>query len=462
MRRAADEPHREPVGGRRWGAQTELAIANFPISGEPMPPEVVRALAEIKYAAARVNAAHGLLDDEVAAAIATAAGEIADGEWADQFPVDVFQTGSGTSTNMNVNEVIAHRAGELLGRTVHPNDHVNRSQSSNDTFPSAVRLAAAALVVDAVVPALARLAAGLRSLAARHTATVKMARTHLMDAVPTTFGHEVDAWARAVELGLVRVESALDGVLELPVGGTAVGTGLNAPVGFGADVAAVLRERTGLAVVEAVDHHEAQSSHDAVLHLGAAVRTVALSIHKIAGDLRLLSSGPTGGLAEIRLPALQAGSSIMPGKVNPVVPEAVQQVAAQIVGNDATMSFAATLSTLQLSTAGPVVARATVSSLRLLAAAANVLSERCIGALEVDAARMATYARRSPAVVTVLAPVMGYDAAAALVHEAADTGRDIGELARERGVADDVAARVDDLLAMAGVSPDGAPGTRPA
>jgi fumarate hydratase class II len=462
VRRAADEPHREPVGGRRWGAQTELAIANFPISGEPMPPEVVRALAEIKYAAARVNAAHGLLDDEVAAAIATAAGEIADGEWADQFPVDVFQTGSGTSTNMNVNEVIAHRAGELLGRTVHPNDHVNRSQSSNDTFPSAVRLAAAALVVDAVVPALARLAAGLRSLAARHTATVKMARTHLMDAVPTTFGHEVDAWARAVELGLVRVESALDGVLELPVGGTAVGTGLNAPVGFGADVAAVLRERTGLAVVEAVDHHEAQSSHDAVLHLGAAVRTVALSIHKIAGDLRLLSSGPTGGLAEIRLPALQAGSSIMPGKVNPVVPEAVQQVAAQIVGNDATMSFAATLSTLQLSTAGPVVARAIVSSLRLLAAAAEVLHDRCVVGIEVDADRMAGFARRSPAVVTALAPAVGYDAAAALVHDAAAAGRDVADLARERGLPDDVVALVDDLASMAGVSRVDPPGTSPA
>ena len=462
MNRAADEVHREPVGGRRWGAQTELAIANFPISGEPMPPEVVRALAEIKYAAARVNAAHGLLDDEVAAAIATAAGEIADGEWADQFPVDVFQTGSGTSTNMNVNEVIAHRAGELLGRTVHPNDHVNRSQSSNDTFPSAVRLAAAALVVDAVVPALARLAAGLRSLAARHTATVKMARTHLMDAVPTTFGHEVDAWARAVELGLVRVESALDGVLELPVGGTAVGTGLNAPVGFGADVAAVLRERTGLAVVEAVDHHEAQSSHDAVLHLGAAVRTVALSIHKIAGDLRLLSSGPTGGLAEIRLPALQAGSSIMPGKVNPVVPEAVQQVAAQIVGNDATMSFAATLSTLQLSTAGPVVARAIVSSLRLLAAAAEVLHDRCVVGIEVDADRMAGFARRSPAVVTALAPAVGYDAAAALVHDAAAAGRDVADLARERGLPDDVVALVDDLASMAGVSRVDPPGTSPA
>ncbi|MFN8021286.1 MAG: class II fumarate hydratase [Acidimicrobiales bacterium] len=449
----------EPAGGRRWGRQTDLAIANFPISGEPVPADVVRALGEIKYAAAVVNERHGSIDAELADAVMRAADEVADGEWADQFPVDVFQTGSGTSTNMNVNEVIAHRAGELLGRAVHPNDHVNRSQSSNDVFPSAIRLAAAALIVDEVVPALALLATELRALAARHRTTVKMGRTHLMDAVPMTFGQEVDGWARAIELGVVRVEAALDRVLELPIGGTAVGTGLNAPRGFGADVAAVLRDRTGLAVVEATDHVEAQSSHDALVELSGEVRTVALSLHKVAGDLRLLSSGPTGGLAELRLAELQAGSSIMPGKVNPVIPEAVQQVTAQIVGNDATITFAATLSTLQLSTAGPIVARATVSSLRLLAAAATVLRERCLGGLEVDTERMATYARRSPAVVTALAPVMGYDAAAALVHEASDSGRSIGELARERGVADDVAARVDDLLGMAGVSADDAPGT---
>ena len=316
---------------------------------------------------------------------------------ADQFPVDVFQTGSGTSTNMNMNEVIANRAAEILGDAVHPNDHVNASQSSNDTFPSAARVAAVLQLRATLLPALESLRASLLDLSSRHQETVKMARTHLMDAVPMTFGQEVSGWARAIELSSERVDAMLSRLAELPIGGTAVGTGLNAPRGFGSMVAQRLTARTGCTFTEATNHFEAQSSQDAMVEAGATLKVVALSLHKIAGDLRLLGSGPNGGLGEITLPALQAGSSIMPGKVNPVIPEMVQQVAAQVVGNDATMTFAATMSTLQLSTAMPITARSLLSSIHLLANAASLLDTamhpRHRGRRRTDAAQRRTVPR---------------------------------------------------------------------
>ena len=426
----------------RWGEQTQRAIDNFPVSGEPVPRPVIEALAMIKAECAAVNADLGVVPPEIGEAVRRAAEEIVDGEMADQFPVDVFQTGSGTSTNMNLNEVIANRATELTGETVHPNDHVNASQSSNDTFPSAIRVAAVIEITTALLPALVSLAGSLTELSGRHADTVKMARTHLMDAVPMTFGQEVGGWAHSIELACDRVTGVLPRLSELPLGGTAVGTGLNAPPGFGSKVARRLSVRTGRAFTEALDHFEAQSSQDVLVEAGATMKIVALSLNKIAGDLRLLGSGPNGGLAEIMLPALQAGSSIMPGKVNPVIPEMVQQVAAQVVGNDATMTFAATMSTLQINTAMPVMARSLLSSIHLLTRAATLLDTRCIRGIDVDEVKMRTNAERSPAIVTALAPRIGYDAAARLVHEAEDRGVPLAELLDQH-------ADVGSLLSMA-------------
>jgi len=413
---------------RRWGEQTQKAVDNFPVSGDRIPAEMIQALAMIKAEAAAVNKDSGQLPAEILDAVRQAAEEIVAGQMADQFPVDVFQTGSGTSTNMNLNEVIAHRASEIAGRPVHPNDHVNAGQSSNDTFPSAARVAAVMQMTLELVPALESLHRALSELATQHMDTVKMARTHLMDAVPMTFGQEVSGWARSVELAAARVAAVLPRLAELPLGGTAVGTGLNAPKGFGAKVARRLTTRTGCAFTEAANHFEAQSGQDAMVEAGAILKVVALSLHKIAGDLRLLGSGPNGGLGELQLPALQAGSSIMPGKVNPVIPEMVQQVAAQVVGNDATMTFAATLSTLQLSTAMPITARSLLSSIHLLTRAASLLDARCIRGIEVDEQQMRRNAERSPAIVTALAPRIGYDAAARLVHQAEEQGTSLSDL----------------------------------
>ena len=430
----------------RWGEQTQKAIDNFPVSGERIPQPMIEALAMIKSESARVNSELGTISESMGSAIRQAADEIVGGEMADQFPVDVFQTGSGTSTNMNMNEVIANRAAELLDGTVHPNDHVNASQSSNDTFPSAARLAAVLQLTTTLLPALTSLRASLLDLAHRHQDTVKMARTHLMDAVPMTFGQEVSGWARAVELASERIEAMLPRLSELPIGGTAVGTGLNARRRFGSMVAQRLSSRTGHTFTEAANHFEAQSSQDAMIEAGATLKVVALSLHKIAGDLRLLGSGPNGGLGEIVLPALQAGSSIMPGKVNPVIPEMVQQVAAQVVGNDATMTFAATMSTLQLSTAMPIIARSLLSSIQLLANAATLLDAKCICGLEVDHERMRHNAERSPAIVTFLAPRIGYDAASELVHQAQRQGVSLAELIEQQDVG--TAPIGDVLLAM--------------
>ena len=435
-------------GAHRWGEQTQRAIDNFPVSGERIPQPMIQALAMIKSECAAVNGELGKVPIPFADAIGRAADEVVSGEMADQFPVDVFQTGSGTSTNMNLNEVIAQRASELLGEAVHPNDHVNASQSSNDTFPSAARIAAALQLTTVLLPALDSLRVSLLDLSIRHADTVKMARTHLMDAVPMTFGQEVGGWARSIELSSERIKSTLPRLAELPLGGTAVGTGLNAPPGFASAVAARLTSRTGFSFVEAQDHFEAQSSQDVIVEVGATMKVVALALHKIAGDLRLLGSGPNGGLGEITLPALQAGSSIMPGKVNPVIPEMVQQVVAQVVGNDATITFAATMSTLQINTAMPVAARCLLSSIHLLANATTLLDTRCVRGLEVDEERMRRNAERSPAIVTALAPRIGYDAAAALVHQAEQRGVSLAELGDEREGADGSEA-MGTLLSMA-------------
>ena len=433
----------------RWGEQTQLAIDNFPVSGETIPRSMIEALAMIKAECALVNGDLGVLPTSIGSAIRQAADEVVSGAMADQFPVDVFQTGSGTSTNMNMNEVLAQRAAELLGQPVHPNDHVNASQSSNDTFPSAARVAAVLQLSNALLPALRSLHSSLADLTRRYADTVKVARTHLMDAVPMTFGQEVGGWARSIELSADRIAGMLQRLAELPLGGTAVGTGLNAPAHFGSLVAARLSARTGCAFTEAINHFEAQSSQDVVVEAGAVLKVIALSLHKIAGDLRLLSSGPNAGLAEIILPALQAGSSIMPGKVNPVIPEMVQQVAAQVIGNDATITFAATMSTLQLNTAMPVAARSLLSSIHLLVNATTLLDTRCIRGIEVDVERMRSNAERSPAIVTALAPRIGYDAAARLVRQAHDQGVSLAELLERNKTGTDDPSVIGTLLAMA-------------
>jgi fumarate hydratase class II len=432
----------------RWGAETQKAIDNFPVSGERIPPAMIQALSMIKAEAATVNTDLGVLASAISAAIRQAADEIVGGQMADQFPVDVFQTGSGTSTNMNLNEVIASRASEILGEPVHPNDHVNASQSSNDTFPSAARIAAVVQLTTTLLPALGSLRQSLLELAQRHVDTVKMARTHLMDAVPMTFAQEVGGWARGIELSGQRIAAMVPRLAELPLGGTAVGTGLNAPEHFGALVAERLTARTGVTFTEATNHFEAQSSQDALVEAGAILKVVALTLYKIAGDIRLLGSGPNGGLGEITLPTLQAGSSIMPGKVNPVIPEMVQQVAAQVVGNDATITFAATMSTLQINTAMPVAARSVLSSIHLLASATTLLDTRCVRGIEVDAERMRRNAERSPAIVTALAPRIGYDAAAKLVHQAQDQGVSLADLIEQQDIGG-ITSIADALLAMA-------------
>jgi fumarate hydratase class II len=435
--------------GAWWGPQTQRAIANFPISGDPLPPELLEALIHVKRAAAAVNARRRIISKDVAAAIEAVGAELVAEARFEQFPLDVFQTGSGTSTNMNANEVIAHLATEQLGRAVHANDDVNASQSSNDVFPTAIRVAAVGLVVHRLIPALEHLHSVLQRVARRHRRTVKAGRTHLMDAAPVTFGQEVAGWARAVELGIDRSRDVVPRLAELPLGGTAVGTGLNAPRGFAAAVIERLSTELDLPLSEAADHFEAQSAQDALVEASGAAKVVALSLHKIAGDLRLLGSGPAAGLAEVALPALQPGSSIMPGKVNPVIPEAVQQVAAQVVGNDAAITFAATLSTLELNTAMPVMARNLLESLRLLANAAPLLADRCVAGLDPDEETMRRYAESSSAVVTALNPVLGYEEAARVAKRAMAERRSVRDVIREEGLVDDAEVEAAlDLLRM--------------
>ncbi len=440
----------------RWGAQTQRAVDNFPVSGLRLHPELIAALGAVKWAAALENGRLGVVSPACADAMAAAADEVAAGGWRDQFPVDVFQTGSGTSSNMNANEVVASLAAQRLGEAVHPNDHVNASQSSNDVFPTAIHLAVATALAHRLVPALRHLAGALRDGQGRFGDVVKAGRTHLMDATPVTLGQEFGGWARAAELGVERIEAVLPRVGELPLGGTAVGTGLNAPPGFAAGVIARLADRSGLALREAADHFEAQGGRDALVEASGVVRTVAVSLFKLANDLRLLASGPRAGLAEIRLPDLQPGSSMMPGKVNPVVPEAVCQVVAQVVGNDAAVAFAGAAGTLELNVMMPVLARNLLEAIELLSSVTRLLADRCVAGIEADVDRCRSYAEATVSVATALAPALGYDRAAELVKEALASGRPIRELVLERAWL--TPAEVDRALDLLALTRGGVPG----
>jgi len=419
-----------------WGAQTQRAVQNFPVSGERLHPDLIIALASIKGAAASVNGELGVLDAPMAAAIADAAAKIAAGRHLDQFPVDVFQTGSGTSSNMNANEVIATLATRRLGRPVHPNDHVNASQSSNDVFPSAIGVAACALLARPLLAALDELAGGLEAKSAEFADFVKSGRTHLMDATPVTLGQEFGGYAAAVRHGIRRVRAVLPEVGELPLGGTAVGTGLNAPAGFAAAVIGRLASELDLPLTEASDHFEAAGGRDALVAASGVLRTVAVSLAKICNDLRLMGSGPRTGLAEIAIPDLQPGSSIMPGKVNPVICEAVLQVCAQVIGNDAAIGWAGSAGNFELNVMLPVIARNLLSSISLLSSACGLLALRCVAGITADAARLRRMAESSPAIVTALNPFIGYEAAAAVAHDALASGRTIREVVIARGHVD--------------------------
>jgi fumarate hydratase class II len=420
-------------GEALWGAQTQRAIENFPISAERLSRDMIGALASVKGAAAMVNGRLGVLPADLTAAIHDAAAEVASGRYDDQFPIDVFQTGSGTSSNMNANEVIATLAASILGRPVHPNDHVNASQSSNDVFPSAIHLAAARLISGALLPALSHLADTLELKAAEFADVVKSGRTHLMDATPVTLGQEFGGYAAAVRHGQQRARDVLPDIGELPLGGTAVGTGLNAPPGFAAAVIERLADDMGLPLTEAPNHFEAAGARDGLVAASGVTRTIAVSLFKICNDLRLMNSGPRTGLAEIRIPDLQPGSSIMPGKVNPVICEAVCQVCSAVIGNDATVGFAGAAGNFELNVMMPVLGRALLSSLQLLAAASRLLADKCVRGITADAGRLRLGAESSPAIVTALNPYIGYEAAAAVAHQALETGATIREVVISRG-----------------------------
>ncbi len=433
----------------RWGAQTQRAVENFPISGRRVESSLVAALALVKGQAALVNAEIGVIDAGVAAAIDAAATEVAAGLHDAHFPVDVFQTGSGTSTNMNMNEVLAQLAGERLGRKVSPNDEVNASQSSNDTFPSAIHLAAAREIVGDLVPALEHLALALRAKSSELADVVKSGRTHLMEATPVTLGQEMAGYAAAIEHGVERLHSSLGRVAELPLGGTAVGTGLNAKPGFAAEVVERLRRATGLPLSEARDHFEAQGARDALVEASGVTRTIAVSLYKVANDLRWMSSGPRCGLGEIHLPDLQPGSSIMPGKVNPVVPEAVCQVVAQVIGNDAAVAFGGAAGNFELNVMLPVIARNLLESIRLLASVSRALADKCVDGIVADVERCRTYALSSPSIVTSLNPYIGYENAAKVVKKALAENKDLKAVVLEMGLlAEDEVDRALDVLAM--------------
>jgi fumarate hydratase class II len=402
----------------KWRAQTQRAVENFPISGVTVEPAQVHALARIKAAAARVNARLGVVDDDVAQAIVAAADEVAGGRWDGEFPIDVYQTGSGTSTNMNVTEVLATLATERLGRPVHPNDQVNASQSSNDTFPTSLHLAATDAVVNQLVPALDHLATSLERKATELAEVVKSGRTHLMDATPVTLGQEFGGYAAQIRYGIERVQSSLGRVAELPLGGTAVGTGINTPAGFAAAVVADLAEGTGLPLTEARDHFEAQGARDALVELSGQLRTIAVGLVKICNDLRWMGSGPRAGLGEVHLPDLQPGSSIMPGKVNPVIPEATLMVCARVIGNDATVAFAGASGTFELNVMMPVMGQALLESVRLLSTSSRLLADRCVDGLQADVDRCRELAESSPSVVTPLNRVIGYENAAKVAKKA--------------------------------------------
>jgi fumarate hydratase class II len=436
----------------RWGAQTQRAVENFPISGLRLEARLIRALALIKAESARANAKLGVLDPTMAKAIAAAADEVADGAHDEQFPIDVYQTGSGTSSNMNANEVIANLARDVLGEdvVVHPNDHVNASQSSNDVFPSAVHIATVDALVHDLLPALSVLERSLRRKQRDFTDVVKAGRTHLMDAVPVTLGQEFGGYASQIHDAAQRLETLLPRVGALALGGTAVGTGFNAPKGFARRVIRAIATRTGLPLSEAKDHFAAQAARDDLVAVSGELRALAVALVKIANDLRWMGSGPRTGLAEIHIPDLQPGSSIMPGKVNPVIPEAVVQVAAQVFGNDTTVAFCGAQGAFELNVTVPAIARNVLESIRLLSSVSTLFARRCIDGIEADVARARTYAESSPAIVTALNPYIGYEAAADVAKQAVREGRTIREVVLERKLLD--AATLDralDVTAMA-------------
>ncbi|MFD2796909.1 class II fumarate hydratase [Promicromonospora vindobonensis] len=405
-----------------YRAQTQRAVENFPISGTPLERAHIEALARVKKAAATANAELGVLDKDIASAIVAAADEVASGKHDSHFPIDVFQTGSGTSSNMNTNEVLATLATASLGRDVHPNDHVNASQSSNDVFPTSVHVAATSGVVNDLIPALTHLADALQAKSDEYATVVKSGRTHLMDATPVTLGQEFGGYAAAVRYGVERLQAALPRAAEVPLGGTAVGTGINTPAGFPQRVIALLAEDTGLPLTEARDHFEAQSARDGLVELSGALRTIAVSVTKICNDLRWMGSGPNTGLGEIALPDLQPGSSIMPGKVNPVIPEAVLMVCARVIGNDATVAWAGATGSFELNVQIPVIAQGVLESIRLLANSSRVLADKTVTGITANVERARALAESSPSIVTPLNRVIGYEAAAKVAKTAVKEG----------------------------------------
>jgi fumarate hydratase class II len=428
-----------------WGAETVKAVENFQVSGEPIPRSVIHWLGRIKAAAARVNAELGLLDGELAERIARGGDEVAEGRHDDQFPIDVFQTGSGTSSNMNANEVIAALAGE----PAHPNDHVNMGQSSNDVFPSAVHLAAIDVVRSELLPALEHLEAVLTAKAEEFADVVKSGRTHLMDAVPVTVGQEFGGYAAQVRLGRQRVEQALPRVAQVPLGGTATGTGLNTHPEFAARVREKLTQETGIDVRPPEDPFEAQANRDALVELSGAMKVVAVSLTKIANDLALLGSGPRAGLAELILPELQKGSSIMPGKVNPVIPEVVLQVCAQVIGSDTAITIAGMQGQFELNVRVPLIARNLLDQIHLLSSASWLLADKCVAGIQVNAEMTKRHAEATLSTATALNPYIGYDKATEIVTEAAASGRPLREVAREKGVDEETLDKALDLRKMA-------------
>ncbi|MEP9381622.1 class II fumarate hydratase [Nocardioides sp. KR10-350] len=427
-----------------WRAQTQRAVENFPISGTPIEPALIHAIGHVKAAAAKVNGALGVITAEQAEAIGAAAAKVSAGEVDGEFPIDVFQTGSGTSSNMNANEVIAGLAAQA-GVTVHPNDHVNASQSSNDTFPTAIHVAAALAVAEQLVPAIDTLASSLERKAEEFKDLVKSGRTHLMDATPVMLGQEFGGYAATVRYAQERLDAVLPRVRELPLGGTAVGTGINTPPGFPQQVIAALSEATGQPFTEARNHFEAQGTQDSLVELSGVLKTIAVGLIKINNDLRWMSSGPTTGLAEIHLPDLQPGSSIMPGKVNPVLPEATLMVCFQVIGNDAAVTAAGASGAFELNVALPVIARNLLESIRLLASAMTVLAVRTIDGITADAERMRAYAESSPSVVTPLNKYIGYENAAKVAKQALADGATIKDTVIKLGYVDDGTLTLEQL-----------------
>ena len=432
-----------------WGAQTQRAVENFPVSGLRMPRGFIRAVGLVKWSAARANRSLGLLEADIEAAIEHAADMVIEGHHDDQFPIDVFQTGSGTSTNMNANEVIAHLASERLGAAVHPNDHVNMGQSSNDVIPTAIHVSAALEIREALLPALTHLVQTLETKAEACADIVKTGRTHLMDAMPVTMAQEMGGWAAQIRSGIDRIESVMPRITRLAQGGTAVGTGINAHPEFGARFAAELSERTGVNFKPNPDYFESLSSQDAAVEVSGQLKTVAVSVMKIANDLRWMNSGPLAGIGEIALPALQPGSSIMPGKVNPVIPEAAAMVAAQVIGNDATITIGGQSGNFQLNVMLPVIAHNLLQSIQLLATVTRLLADRAIAGFTVNQDRLQEALERNPILVTALNPVIGYELGAATAKRAYKEGRPIREVAREMtDLSDDDLARLLDPVAL--------------